>query len=216
MKTMSVKKWIAMALKVGLAIIILVLEASESMNFFSFIFPPEQWFLAYTGLALTSGAMLVYMYLFIFDTVTTLQRTVALVMALLSLGGAVLTAGFGMQVESWARTGYELAQSDIDFMILTIRILLIVHGIALLLYFAGDKVISAFGDEDGDGVPNYRDPDFKRNKHQQQNQRNNQNQPQQVNQNALILEIAKLKAENERLQADGNKSPNQHGQGNQN
>lgn len=156
---MTVKKWIGLALKIGLVIIIFTLEVSESMNFFGFIFPDEQWYLSYTGLALTSGAMIVYMYLFAFDTDTTLQKAIALVMAIGSLFGAVLTAGFGMQVASWERTGFQLLESDIDFMILIIRILIFVHGLAILLYFAGDKVVNAFKDDDGDGIPNWRDKD---------------------------------------------------------
>ena len=190
MKNMTVKKWIGLALKIGLAIVVFTLEISESMNFFGFIFPAEKWYLAYTGLGLTSGAMLVYMYLFAFDTDTTLQKTIALVMAVGSLFAAILTAGFGMQVETWKTTGFVMAQSDVDFMILVIRILLFVHGIALLMYFSGDKVITAFGDEDGDGTPNWRDPDFKR------------KQPQVVRGLASDAELVRLREENAKLKAE--------------
>ena len=161
-----------------------------SLEFFSFVYPPEKWYLAYMGLGLTSGAMMVYMYLFAFDTKTNLQKMLALVMMIASIIAAIVTAGFGMQVEVWKKSGFEMAQSDIDFMILVIRMLLFVHGVVLAMYFTGDKVVAALGDDDGDGVPNFIDPDYKAWK---------KSRPMVTN--AQDTELVKLKEENARLKA---------------
>lgn len=150
----TVKKYIAFGLKVILTLVIFVFLTSESLNFFEFVFPADQWYMAYTGLGLTSGAVLVYLYLFSFDTETNLQKTVSLIMVLLSIVGEMLTAGFGMQVEAWKQAGFKMTESDFNGMVLAVRILMFVHAAAMVMYFAGDKVIAVF-DEDGDGVPDF-------------------------------------------------------------
>jgi hypothetical protein len=167
---MSVKQWIGMFLKIGLAVIVLSFEITLSLEFFTFVYPPEKWYMAYLGLGLTSGAMLVYMYLFAFDTKSNLQKVLSLLMMVASIFAAIITAGFGMQVEAWNKAGFVMAQSDIDFMILAIRLLLFVHGIVLALYFTGDKIVTALGDDDGDGIPNFVDKDYKEWKRQKSQQ----------------------------------------------
>lgn len=158
------KKILGLFLKVLLAIVVLVFLASESIAFFSFIFPPEKWYLAYTGFGLTSLSFLGYMYLFLYDADTKLKKTVALVMMLVGLAGELLTAGFGMQVEAWNQAGYTMLESDIDFMVLAIQALMLFHGVALIAYWIGDSIAQAFKDDDGDGVPNFLDPDSKKGK----------------------------------------------------
>lgn len=158
MKNYSVKKWIALGMKLILSVVVLFFLGSESLNFFSYVFPSDQWYLAYTGFGLTSGAMLVYLYLFVFDADSKLQKTVALLMVVVGIVGELLTAGFGMQVEAWAKTGITMTKSDISFMVLAIRILMFAHAGALVAYFVGDKVIDAFSDDDGDGTPNILEP----------------------------------------------------------
>lgn len=157
MKSYTVKKYIAVGLKLILTLVIFAFLTSESLNFFGFVFPADQWYMKYTGLGLTSGAVLVYLFLFLFDTETNLQKTVALIMVLLSIVGELLTAGFGMQVEAWRKSGFILLESDFAAMILAIRILMFVHAVAMVMYFAGDKVIEAF-DTDGNGVPDFLEP----------------------------------------------------------
>lgn len=154
MRNYTVKKFIALGLKVSLTVVIFAFLTSESLNFFEFVFPADQWYMSYAGLGLTSGAVLVYLYLFLFDTETDLQKTVSLIMVLLSIVGELLTAGFGMQVGAWEKSGFQMQESDFAFMVLAVRILMFVHAIAMVFYFAGDKVIAVF-DEDGNGVPDF-------------------------------------------------------------
>lgn len=157
----TVKQWIGLFLKIGLAAVVIAFELTLSIDFFSFVYPPDKWYMAYLGLGLTSGAMLIYMYLFAFDAESSLQKTLALIMMTVSIIGAILAAGFGMQVEAWKKSGISMTQDDIDFMILAVRLLLFVHAGVLALYFAGDKIVTALGDDDGDGIPNFVDPDYK-------------------------------------------------------
>ncbi len=159
MKKMTVKKYIGMALKVVLGFVVIVFLGSESLNFFEYVFPADQWYMAYTGFGLTSGAMLVYLYLFLWDAESPLQKTVALVMILVGILGELATAGFGMQVEAWAKQGISLTESDFDFMILAVRLLMFAHAIALVVYFAGDAIGNVFADDDKDGIPNVFDKD---------------------------------------------------------
>ena len=149
MRNLTVKKWIALILKIALAAVIAVFLGSESLNFFEYVFPPDQWYLAYTGLGLTMGAAFVYLYLLLNDADTPLQRTIALIMTIVGVVGELASAGFGMQIEAWKKSGWVLTESDFDFMILVIRIMMLVHGIALLLYWTGDRVFEILEESTG-------------------------------------------------------------------
>lgn len=151
---MSIKKWIALLLKVLLAVVVMFFLGSESLVFFNNVFTADQWYMAYTGFGLTSGAMVVYLYLFLYDAETSLQKTIALLMVAVGIIGELLTAGFGMQITGSENNGFAFAESDLKFMILAVRILMFAHAGALVFYFAGDKVIEAFSDADHDGIPN--------------------------------------------------------------
>jgi hypothetical protein len=97
------------------------------------------------------------------DTRTDLDGAFSRALHAIQRGGAgeLAAAGFGMQVEAWDKIGYIMTTEDIDLMVLVIRILMGVQGVALLAYFAGDQVVDMFADEDGDGIPNAFDRDYK-------------------------------------------------------
>jgi MFS family permease len=161
MKEMSAAKWFGLFLKIVLAGVVAVFVGSESLAFFNFIFPPEKFYLAYTGFGLTMGAFLVYLYLLLKDAETPLQRVIALLMMVVGLVGELATAGFGMLIEGWTKLGWQPAQSEYEFMILVIRIAVGIHGVSLVMYWFGDTIIELMGDHDGDGTPNFADPDYK-------------------------------------------------------
>ncbi len=152
MKNNTIVDWFSLLLKVTLAGVVLVFLGSESIAFFTFIFPADQWFMAYTGFGLTSGAFLVYLFLFLKNAKTDLQKTVAIIMMFVGIAGELATAGFGMQVEAWDKQGWVMAQSDFDFMVLAVRGLMFAHALALLAYSFGDEIMSAF-DKNKNGVP---------------------------------------------------------------
>lgn len=161
-RKMTVKKWIALLLKGLLVIVVMAFLGRESLNFFTYMFPAEQWYMAYTGFGLTMGAMLVYLYLFLNDAETSLQKTVSILMVVFGIVGELTTAGFGMEIASWQKTGWTMTETDVNFMILVVRIMMFIHAVALIAYSFGDTVGEALRDDDKDGTPNYRDPDYKR------------------------------------------------------
>jgi len=156
------KKIIAMILKVLLAVVVLIFLGTESIGFFSFVFPPEKWYMAYTGFGLTSLSFLIYLYLFIYDADSDMKRVISLIMMAVGLIGELVTAGFGMQVEAWSQTGYIMTQSDIDFMVLAVQGLMLFHGVALIGYWIGDNIVKAFKDDDKDGIINFFDKDSRK------------------------------------------------------
>jgi len=161
MKDMTIAKWIGLIMKIILGGVCAVFLGSESLAFFGFIFPPEKWYLQYTGFGLTMGAFIVYLYLLLKDAETSLQKTIALLMMVAGLLGELATAGFGMMIEGWTKLGWQPTKSDYEFMILVIRIMMGFHGVSLVLYWFGDQIIELMGDADGDGVPNIVDSDYK-------------------------------------------------------
>ena len=172
MKKMSIKKWIALLLKLLLTVVVMFFLGSESLVFFTRVFTAEQWYMAYTGFGLTMGAMIVYLYLFLYDAETSLQKTICLLMVAVGIIGELLTAGFGMQITGSENSGFGFAESDLKFMILAVRIMMFAHAGALIFYFVGDKVIQAFKDDDKDGIPNAFD------RHDNRHDRNRQNNQQ--------------------------------------
>jgi hypothetical protein len=157
---MNVKKIFGFTMKMFLAVVVLAFMGLQSLNFFTFVFPAEQWFYAYLGFGLTSGAVIAYLFIFMLDADTSLRKAVAIGMMIISVLGEVMTAGYGIQLEAQIKTGIMLTQSDYDFMVMVVKLLGFAHGLALLAYFAGDKIIEAFGDADGDGIPNIIDSDY--------------------------------------------------------
>lgn len=160
---MKAKKIIGMFVKVILAGVVAAFLGIHSLNFFTYTFPADQFFYAYLGFGLTSGGVFGYLLLFLWDADTSLKKTIAFVMLLVSILGEILAAGFGMQVESWSKSGFEMTEGDLSMMIIVISVLGFLHGLALIGYFAGDKIAELFQDDDGDGIPNVLDPDYRRN-----------------------------------------------------
>ena len=187
---MTVKRLFGFAAKIIVSVTVLAFLGLHSLNFFQFTFPPEQWFYSYLGFGLTSGGVILYLVMFMTESDTVLKRFIAITMLAVSLIGELATAGFGMQIESWRTAGYALTESDFQFMIIGVQILSLCHGLAMVAYFAGDKIITAFADDDKDGIPNAFDKDYRP-----------KSAPKFVP-NAADTELVKLREENARLKAE--------------
>lgn len=165
----SPKKLVGALIKFVLAAVVLVYLGLHTINFFMFTFPPEQWYLSWLGFGLTGGGLIGYLVVFLWDADTQLKKTVALLMILVCGVGEVLAAGFGMEIEAWAKNGWVMTEQDFNMMLLAIRALAFAHFIALTVYMAGDKIGEMFGDHDGDKIPNFLDPDYKNSSSRQTN-----------------------------------------------
>lgn len=152
------KKMIASGAKILLVMVVMAFLGLHSFNFFQFTFPADQWYYAFLGFGLTSGGVVIYLLMFKWEQGTKLQKTIALIMLVVSVIGELLTAGFGMQVEGLKNAGYTLTEEDFQFMILAVQMLGLFHGVAILIYFAGNDIARLFADDDGDGIPNIIDP----------------------------------------------------------
>jgi hypothetical protein len=155
------KKFIGKLIELVLAGVVLTYLGLHTINFFMFTFPADQQYLAWLGFGLTGGALIAYLAIFLWVADTDLKKTIAVLMMLVSGVGEILAAGFGMQIEAWARMGWTMTQQDFDNMLLAIRVLAFAHAGAMVVYIAGDKIGELFGDHDGDGIPNIVDPDYK-------------------------------------------------------
>jgi hypothetical protein len=187
---MTVKRLFGFAAKIIVSVVVLAFLGLHSLNFFQFTFPPEQWYYSYLGFGLTSGGVILYLVMFMTESDTVLKRFIAITMLAVSLIGELATAGFGMQIESWRTAGYALTESDFQFMIIGVQILSLCHGMAMVAYFAGDKIVTAFADDDKDGIPNAFDKDYRP-----------KSAPKFVP-NAADTELVKLREENARLKAE--------------
>lgn len=164
MKGLKPKKLLANAMKWGLIGVVAAFTALLSYGFWQWTFPPERWYFALLGFGLTGGGTVVYLAMLMWDENTSLRNTIALVMLVVSIVGEIVTAGYGIKIESWTRAGITPTQQDYDFMQVAVQGLLLFHFMAIIVYFAGDRIAELFRDEDGDGIPNYRDRDYKPNK----------------------------------------------------
>ena len=157
MRKMSVKKWIGLLVKVLVAVVVFAFMALKSIDFFTFATPAEQWYYAYLGFGLTGGGVIAYLVVFAWDADTQLRKTVALVMLFVCIIGELLTAGFGLQIDTWRKIGYQMTADDFKVMILAVQILGFAHAAALVAYTVGDRIGEALADDDGDGIPNFAD-----------------------------------------------------------
>jgi len=162
MKRMTVKKLIGTGVKFVIAAVVLLFLGFKSLDFFLFTTPLDKQYLAYLGFGLTSGGVIAYLIIFLWDADTVLKRAISIVMLFVCILGELATAGFGLQIDAWQSGGFQMSESDFSTMVIVTQLLGFAHAIALIAYLAGDKLVEAFGDQDGDGVPNYRDPDYRR------------------------------------------------------
>lgn len=173
MKRINAKKITGFVLKFAVAAVVLAFLGLHSINFFMFVFPANQEYYAWMGFGLTGGGAVAYLVVFLWEADTVLRKWISIAIAGVSFIGEVLTALFGMRVEAWTRAGFAMTESDFDYMLLAVGLLALAHASALIGYFAGDQIAELFGDEDGDGTPNYKDKDYKvkniRSNNQQQN-----------------------------------------------
>jgi hypothetical protein len=138
----------ATALKIGIAIAVMIFLGIQSINFFTYVFTAEQEIYAWLGFALTGGAVLVYLAILKWDSRTPLDQFVAISMLLICVGGELLTAGFGMRIQSLEKMGLQFTKTDLDNMILTVQMLALVHAIALITKTAGTDIIEMFKGKD--------------------------------------------------------------------
>lgn len=133
---------------------VFVFLASHSLNFFQFTFTEQDEIYSWLGLLLTSGGVIGWLAVFVWLADTTLQKGISLIMMLVALAGEMITAVFDMQNNAMYSTGLQFLPQELKTMTMLIGILGAVTGLALIGYAAGDKIIDAFKDDDGDGIPN--------------------------------------------------------------
>lgn len=140
---------------------------TESMNFFYFAFPPEQQNVAWLGLGLTGGGMIAYFVILKSGRADTdLKKAITLSMIVLCTLGELATAGYGTQIESLKNAGLAITADGIKTFVLVIRILGLVHAVAMIGFLGGDDIAAIFEDKDKNGIPDR----FERGKGQQNNQ----------------------------------------------
>ena len=171
---MTVKRLFGFAAKIIVSVTVLAFLGLHSLNFFQFTFPPEQWYYSYLGFGLTSGGVILYLVMFMTESDTVLKRFIAITMLAVSLIGELATAGFGLQIEAWKNSGLALTEKDFSSMVIAVQLLGFAHAAALIAYYAGDVIASAFADKNKNGVP-----DWMERKNKSQHNQPQQNRPQQ-------------------------------------
>jgi DNA-binding transcriptional regulator of glucitol operon len=175
MNNTSVKKLFGGLIKIVLAIVVFAFLGLKSIDFFLFTTPPDKWYLAYFGFGLTGGGVIGYLIILMWDADTVLKRFISILMLAVCVIGELTTAGFGLQIEAWKKSGLALAETDFDSMVLAVQLLGFAHAGALIAYYAGDTIAKAFRDDNKNGVPDW----MEKKQNNQQNQKQ-QNQPQRA------------------------------------
>ena len=165
-RRLTPKRILGMVAKTVLAILVVVFMGAHSLSFFTFIFSADKFYYAYLGFALTSGGVVLYLVVLKTEAqeMSDMQKFVIISMMIVSVLGEAATAFFGMQIEAWEKANYALLPSELELMIYAVTGLGFLHGIAWIAYFSWDEIAEAFGDHDGDGVPNIVDKDYRKGK----------------------------------------------------
>jgi hypothetical protein len=135
---------------------VLLFLGSHSLNFFQFTFTEDDAIYSWLGLLLTSGGVIGWLVVFEVLAKGAIQKGIALIMMVVGLLGEMATAVFDMRYAA-AYDTFTFTDAELGQMTLLIGILGAVTGLCLIAFFAGDHIIKAFGDDDGDGIPNWRD-----------------------------------------------------------
>ena len=155
------KKSFGILAEIILGFSVIVFLGYQSINFFMFVFPEDQWYMAIFGFGLTSGGLLGYLVIFLTRADTKTKKFIAVSMLAVCALGEIATAYFGMEIEGWRKLGYTMTEADFSLMLKVVNLLALLHGVALLGYVAGDQIMEAVKDDDGDGIPNVVDKDWK-------------------------------------------------------
>ncbi len=134
-----------------LTIGVMLFLGKHSLNFFISTFAGQDEIYAWLGLLLTSGGAIIWLYIFLNLADTPIRKAVTLIMMAVALIGEFATAGFDMYMTG---AGVVLAPVDIKMMSTVVAGLGLLAGGALVAYAAGDAIVKAFADDDGDGIPN--------------------------------------------------------------
>ena len=140
---------------------VMIFLGSHSLNFFQFTFTAADAIYSWLGLLLTSLGAVFWLGVFLWNADTTLRKAIALIMMVVSLAGEMITAVFDMQNAAVYASGFQFLPEEIKTMTEVIGYLGAFTGLMLIAYAAGDRIVEEFGDADGDGVPNYKDNDYK-------------------------------------------------------
>jgi hypothetical protein len=169
MKRMTVKQLIGSFAELAIIIVVAAYLAINSLDFWIFVTPPDKPLVAYLGFGLTGGGMICYLAILMWRADTNLKKFISIGMLAVCTIGELLTAGFGMQIEGWKKIGLTFTAEEFATMTNVIQILALLHAAAMIAMIAGDALARALGDDDRDGIPNWKDKhDNRQNKHQQE------------------------------------------------
>ena len=178
MSETSVKKLFGGLVKIVIAAVVFAFLGLKSLEFFMFTTPPDKELYAYLGFGLTGGGVIGYLIILMWDADTVLKRFISILMLGVCVLGELATAGFGLQIEAWKNSGLALTEKDFSSMVIAVQLLGFAHAAALIAYYAGDVIASAFADKNKNGVPDWM---ARKNKGQQnQPQQNHNQQPARV------------------------------------
>ena len=148
------KKYISYLSVAVLVVTVAIFLGQHSIEFFTNTFSADNSSMGVLGYALTGGGVYLWLMIFLWLSKTKLEKTTAFVMMVISLLGELGTAIFNMYMHTIADAGFSLTESDIKGVYLLVGVLAVAHGVSLIIKFAGEEVINAFKDDDGDGIPN--------------------------------------------------------------
>ena len=140
---------------------VLLFLGKHSLNFFMFTFQGQDELFAWVGLLLTSVGAIAWLVVFKWLAGSNIQKLAALSMMVVALIGEFVTASFDIYMNGLQAGSFEFAPDEIKIMSYVVALLGLLAGIALVAYTAGDSIIEAFKDDDGDGTRNIFDPDYK-------------------------------------------------------
>ena len=156
------KKYISYLSVAVLVVTVAIFLGQHSIEFFTNTFSAENSSMGVLGYMLTGGGFFLWLMIFLWNSKTKLQKTTAFVMMVICLLGELGTAIFNMYMHTIADAGFSLTESDVKGIYLLVGALTVAHGVSLVIKFAGEEVINAFRDDDGDGTPNILDKEDNR------------------------------------------------------
>lgn len=131
-----------MMITIGIGVMMLL--GKHSLNFFTWTFSGQDEVYAWLGLLLTSIGAVGWLLDFLYMADTPLRNVIALTMTAISLLGELGAAGFDMYRTAIMTIGQALTENDIKMMTIIVAGLGFIHGVAMVIYIAGDYIGEAW------------------------------------------------------------------------
>jgi len=154
------KKWIGSFLIVLAIVPVVIFLGKHEFAFFDNTLGKDgDSYMSLFGYMMTGGGVFVWIGILLWHAKSGMQKAISFIMVGVCGVGSLAVALFNIYQETMMEAGFSLTVEEIKTMTFIVGVLATAHFLSLVMELAGEAIITAWQDDDGDGVPNIIDKD---------------------------------------------------------